>query len=242
MKRSLCGQRVVAINSCMDKNHSGTKGVGSTLAGGSGKTIGTISLDVGSPLLVGAAIAVAGGWDITAGGTDIWEKSDQFHFVCQDICGDFDLAIRVESFTPAHLYSKAGLMIRNTLEADSPHLMFLVFADDQPRNNNQGAYEMQFREVAGGACQAIYPPSGSQLPPEFPAAFPSSWLRVTRRGNQFEAFASTDGEKCKVYAKHVLKLADSVKVGPALTSHNPEVLAKAAFRNYTQLPQPTCLL
>ena len=220
----------------MDNRHSETHVVRNKLSGGSGKIINMASVDVGLPLLTGATITVAGGWDITAGGTDIWEKSDQFHFVCQDTCGDFDLVVRVESFTAAHLYSKAGLMVRNTLKADSPHLMFLVFADNQPRNNNQGAYEMQFREVAGGACQAIYPPSGSQLPPEFPAAFPNTWLRVIRRGNQFEAFASTDGTKWKVYAKHVLKLADSVKVGPALTSHNPEVLAKAAFRNYTQLP------
>ena len=78
------------------------------------------------------------------------------------ITGDFDVAVRVESFTPAHLYSKAGLMIRESLKADSPHLMFLVFSDNSPRNNNLGAYEMQFRSVVGGDCQAVYPGIGHQ--------------------------------------------------------------------------------
>jgi hypothetical protein len=195
---------------------------------------GFSNLDIGSPELAGFVRPVATGWDLVAGGADIWEKSDQFHFVYKPMTGDFDIAVRVESFTPAHLYSKAGVMIRETLNADSPHLMFLVFPDNQPRNNNLGAYEMQFRAVAGDNCQAIYPAVRPPAPPEFPAAYPNSWLRVQRRGNRFSAFASTDGKTWKQYAEHVLTLATTVKVGPALTSHNPQVTAKAAFRNFTE--------
>jgi regulation of enolase protein 1 (concanavalin A-like superfamily) len=156
------------------------------------------------------------------------------HFVFQDLSGDFDIAVRVESFTPAQLYSKAGLMIRENVNADSAHLMFLVFAGDAPRNNNLGAYEMQFRSAAGADCQGIYPAIRPPAPPEFPAAFPNSWLRVTRRGNQFSAFASTDGKSWKQYGQQVLPLANPVMVGPALTSHNPSVTAQAAFRDYTE--------
>jgi hypothetical protein len=191
-----------------------------------------VSHDVGSPQLTGAATPVAGGWDVTAGGTDIWEKSDQFHFVWQDICGDFDVAVRVESFSPAHLYSKAGLMIREILAADSAHLMFVLFADNQPRNNNLGAYEMQFRAMAGASCHAVYPAVRPPAPPEFPAAFPNSWLRVTRRGNRFAALASTDGKNWKEYAEQSVPLARTVKVGPALTSHHATVLATASCRDY----------
>ena len=177
---------------------------------------------------------VDGGWELVAGGADIWEKSDQFHFVFKPLSGDFDIAVRVESFMPAHLYSKAGLMIRETLETDSPHLMFLVFADNEPRHNNLGAYEMQFRAVAGEDCRGIYPVVRPPSPPEFPAAFPNSWLRVRRRGDLFSAFASADGKIWKTYGEHRLALASTVKCGPALTSHHPDVTAKAVFRNYTE--------
>ena len=169
-----------------------------------------------------------------AGGTDIWEKADQFHFVFKDFSGDFDVAVRIESFIAAHLYSKAGLMIRESLETASAHLMFFMFAEDAPRNNNLGAYEMQFRPTAGTDCQAIYPAIRPPAPPEFPAAYPNSWLRVTRRGNQFSAFASTNGNAWKLYGEKVLPLTSTVKVGPALTSHNANILAKANFCDYTE--------
>ena len=192
------------------------------------------SLDIGSPELAGSTKQVEAGWDVIAGGADIWETSDQFHFLCKQVSGDFDIAIRVESFTPAHLYSKAGLMIRETMNADSPHLMFLVFADNASRNNNLGAYEMQFRSVAGGDCQAIYPAVRPPAPPGFPAAYPNSWLRIQRRGDRFSGFASTDGKNWKLYAAQTLTLPSLVYVGPALTSHDPQKTAKACFRNYAE--------
>ncbi len=108
-----------------------------------------VNADVGSPELDGSATPVGDGWDVIAGGADIWESSDQFHFVFREISGDFDIRVRIESFTPAHLYSKAGLMIRESQDAASAHVMLVVFSDDEPRNNNLGAYEMQFRAQPG---------------------------------------------------------------------------------------------
>jgi len=192
------------------------------------------NLDIGAPKLAGLAKPVGTGWDVVAGGADIWEQADQFHFVFKEVAGDFDTAIRVERFTPAHLYSKAGLMIRESLSAESAHVMFLVFSDNAPRNNNLGAYEMQFRPVAGANCQAVYPAIRPPAPPEFPAAYPNCWLRVVRRGDRFTAFASTDGKTWKPYGEQVLQLAKTLKVGPALTSHNEQQTAQAAFRDYTE--------
>jgi hypothetical protein len=197
------------------------------------QSAGFSNLDIGSPQLGGSAKQVEVGWDLIAGGADIWEKSDQF-FLYKQLSGDFDIAVRVECFTPAHLYSKAGLMVRETLNADSPQLMFLVFADNSSRNNNLGAYKMQFRSVAGGDCQAIYPAERPPAPPEFPAAYTNSWLRIQRRGDRFSAFASTDGKTWKLYAIQTLTLPSLVYVGPALTSYDPQKTAKACFRNYTE--------
>jgi hypothetical protein len=199
------------------------------------------NVDVGSPQITGSAISVGSpagsGWDLIAGGADIWENADQFHFVFREISGDFDIAVRVESFTPAHLYSKTGLMVRESLDTASAHVMFFVFSNDEPRNNNVGAYEMQFRPLSGDNCQAIYPAVRPPAPPEFPAAFPNSWLRLVREGNQFSAYASTDGQTWKLYGEKVLTLAQALKVGLALTSHNTEMTAKASFRDYADLKQ-----
>ena len=192
------------------------------------------NVDVGSPQMAGSATPVGTGWDLVAGGVDIWENADQFHFVFQEFSGDFDIAARVESFIPAHLYSKAGLMIRESLDAASAHVMFFLFSNDEPRNNNLGAYEMQFRPQSGDNCQAIYPAVRPPEPPDFPATYPNAWLRVARRGNQFRAYASTDGQTWKLYGEKVLTLAYTLKVGPALTSHNPDTAVKASFRDYAK--------
>lgn len=197
-------------------------------------TLGFDHGDIGAPQILGSAKLVDSGWDIVAGGVDIWEAEDQFHFVHKVMSGDFDVAVRVASFTPAHLYSKAGLMIRETLTAASAHLMLVVFADDQPRNNNLGAYEMQFRATDGIQCQAIYPATLPPAPPEFPATYPNTWIRVARRDNLFTAYGSSDGKSWRRYAQYELPLSKSVSVGPALTSHNADQEATASFRDYTE--------
>ena len=197
-------------------------------------TLGFDHCDIGTPRILGSAKLVDSGWDVVAGGVDIWETEDQFHFVSKTMTGDFDVAVRVASFIPAHLYSKAGLMIRETLTAESAHLMLVVFADDQPRNNNLGVYEMQFRAKVGVNCQAVYPAVLPPAPTEFPASYPNTWLRIARRENLFMAFGSSDGKSWRLYAQHEMPLSETVSVGPALTSHNAENEAKAAFRDYTE--------
>ena len=127
----------------------------------------------------------------------------------------------------------AALLVGGLLALNPFGLRHLIFADNSPRNNNLGAYEMQFRSVAGGDCQAVYPAVRPPAPPQFPAAYPNSWLRVQRRGDRFSAFGSTNGKAWKLYAVQTLALARMVYVGPALTSHDPQKTARACYRNYT---------
>lgn len=110
--------------------------------------------------------------------------------------------------------------------------MLVVFADNQPRNNNLGAYEMQFRITDSAICQAVYPARLPPAPPEFPASYPNTWLRVARCDNLFAAYGSFDGKSWRLYAQYELPLSKTVSVGPALTSHNAEHQAMAAFRDY----------
>ena len=53
-----------------------------------------------------------------APGRDVWGSSDQFRFVYQPVTGDVEIVARVVSITRAHSWSKAGVMIRESLAAD----------------------------------------------------------------------------------------------------------------------------
>ena len=105
--------------------------------------------DVGNPSIPGVVSITKTGIDITAGGEDVWGKRDEFNYVYIQKTGDFDLVSRIESLTPANLYTKAGLMAREDLTADSRHIFFQVFADNSSRNNNNGGYEFQYRQERG---------------------------------------------------------------------------------------------
>jgi hypothetical protein len=189
--------------------------------------------DIGNPAIPGITESVKssnGGFNLTAGGADIWGVKDEFGFIYFDKNGDFDFLTRVESLTAPHLYTKAGIMAREDLTAGSRHIYFQLFPDNRPRNKNNGGFEFQYRQVANGEMKAIYPAS-AQGAPEFPVTFPDTWIRLRRVKNDFTGFYSTDGINWKVYTTYTLELPSKVYLGLAVTSHNPAQTATAVFRN-----------
>jgi hypothetical protein len=182
------------------------------------------SNDIGSPTLAGSTSRDGQAVTIVAGGVDIWGGSDEFHFAWQKHTGDFDLAVRVESLIQTDLYTKAGLMARETLDADSRAVMMLVFASNAQRNNNIGGYEGQVRASSGGDWVGLYPGLPQPL-----VSYPNTWLRFQRTGDTFIGFSSADGRQWAEYARHTVALSLSIHLGFAVTSHNASTATTAKF-------------
>lgn len=187
------------------------------------------STDIGSPAKPGTYTIIDGIIEITAGGADIWGESDQFHFAYRALDGDFQVSVHLESFSKADLYSKAGIMVRESLEAGSKHAFMVAFPDNNLRNHNNGGIEFQYRKETNGECVAIYPETDTALPPEFPVDFPNVWMKLSRTGNRFDAYFSSDGKDWKPYCSYELKLSSKLLVGLGATSHNPHETVKAVF-------------
>jgi hypothetical protein len=186
--------------------------------------------DIGDPALTGTVKPDGNGFDITAGGADIWGVKDEFTFVYLEHTGDFDIATRIEGLTAANLYTKAGLMAREELTPGSRHIFFQVFPDNRSRNHNNGGYEFQYRQQKDGEMKAIYPESYEGTP-VFPVSYPNTWIRLQRTGNTFTGYYSTDGKTWKVYTAYKLDLPSRVWLGLAVTSHNTTETASAEFRD-----------
>jgi len=213
--------------SALNKNHIPLQKTGKiTLL----KTEDFKHIDIGNPAIAGTVTVSNGGFDITAGGADIWGVRDEFHFVYIEKTGDFDFVARIESLTKTHQYTKAGLMAREDLTPGSKHIYFQVFPDNMPRNRNNGGFEYQYRQVAGGEMKAIYPVRFEGTP-DFPVTFPNTWIRLKRLGNKFTGYTSTDGESWKEYATFALDLPEKVYLGAAVTSHKIAESTSAKFRN-----------
>ncbi|HEY3390933.1 MAG TPA: hypothetical protein VGK38_15245 [Prolixibacteraceae bacterium] len=184
--------------------------------------------DIGNPAIVGKFGINESGFDITAGGADIWGTKDEFHFSYQKLKGDFDFSVNVLGLSAANQYTKAGIMARVDSSDNSQHVYFQVFPDNSPRNKNNGGCEFQYRLAKGGEMKAIYPDpktAGNQ----FNVAFPNTWIRLKRNGDIFESYFSNDNKTWKRYSTFLQKMPKELLVGLAVTSHNAKGATTAKF-------------
>ena len=185
--------------------------------------------DIGSPRLRGETRQTSTAVQLLAGGVDIWGVRDEGHFAYLPVSGDFEISARVDSLEMADLYTKAGIMFRSSLDEGSPHVMVVAFGNNEPRNNNNGGLEFQFRTEEGGQCAAVYPPQPLPAEPDFPVAFPHVWLKLVRRGDTFTAMFSRDATIWKAYSTHSQDLPKSGFLGLAVTAHNDAQRVSASF-------------
>jgi regulation of enolase protein 1 (concanavalin A-like superfamily) len=167
-----------------------------------GLPAGQQDADIGSPPLPGAAAYSNGTYRIHAAGADIWGTADQFNYVYQPITGDVDVSVRINSITFADKWSKAGVMIRESLAAGSAQASAFVSAGR--------GYAFQRRLVTGGT--SVSTAGTSSAPP--------GWLRLTRSGSLVSAYQSTDGQSWTAIGSDSIPMAATVYVGIAATSHS----------------------
>ena len=123
---------------------------------------GWASRDVGSTGILGGAAVSSGTWMVAGSGTNIWGTSDEFRFAYRQITGDVDIRVRLASFEDVNWYSKAGVMIRETLNANSRNAYLMLMPDSgrvhavatEPRRGNVAADWPRWRRsclVASGS-------------------------------------------------------------------------------------------
>ncbi len=149
-------------------------------------------------------------------GTDIWDASDQFRFVYKALKGNGSITAKVNNVANTHAWAKAGVMIRESMEAGSTHAMTVISA-------SSGA-SFQRRTAANDA-------SGSTDVAGLAAPY---WVKVTRTGSTFTAQTSADGVTwADVTASPAvtIPMANDTFIGLAVTSHAAEVVCGATFSN-----------
>jgi regulation of enolase protein 1 (concanavalin A-like superfamily) len=151
---------------------------------------------------------------VSSTGTDIWGNSDQFRFVYKQLSGNGSLTARVDSLVRSDAWSKAGVMIRETLDAGSKHATAVVTPDN--------GTSFQRRETTSGASTSA-DATGVKAP---------YWVRITRTGNAFKAERSPDGKTWTQIGTDLnIVMASAVYVGLAVTSHNANAYSTAEFSN-----------
>jgi hypothetical protein len=196
--------------------------------------------DVGTlndPAIPGSFTFSNGTYAVTATGGDIWIPADRFHYVYQPLLGDGEIIARVVSIGRSDFYTKAGVMIRETLAADSKEAFMLEYP---PPDHNEPT--LNYRNQSAGTSVELFGPT-------LPAA-QMLWVRLVRSGNVFTGYYSLDtgggthGPWLQVGTQQTIPMNPGVYVGLALTSHNNGVPSTTTFDNVQINPgtvQPTHL-
>ncbi|MFO8008405.1 MAG: sugar-binding protein, partial [Candidatus Brocadiia bacterium] len=172
--------------------------------------------DIGSPSAAGSAGYSSGTFTIEGDGNDIWNNSDNFHYVYQSLSGDGEIEARVASLENTNSWAKAGVMIRESLTGGSTHAMMVV----TPGNGTS----FQRRTSTGSTSESTTPGDGVTAP---------YWVRVTRSGDTFTGYKSSDGSSWTQVGSVTISMATDVYIGLPVTSHSDGVLCTAEMDNVT---------
>jgi outer membrane protein assembly factor BamB len=170
--------------------------------------------EIGNPGLVGDQQLSGGSWTLRAAGFDIWDTRDQFHFVWKAATGEPSVAARVTSVTDTSSNTKAGVMLR--AGADPRAAYYAVYV------TGALGIQVQYRDQTSEQSNQLANPAGTA----------PAYLRVTRSGNVFTAYTSSDGVNWTAIpgsGTALPDLAGSLLGGIALCSHDGLALAAASF-------------
>ena len=169
--------------------------------------------DIGNSLRGGQKIE-NNNWTIYGGGDDIWDTSDQFRFVYQQINGDFSFSVKVDSLKDTHYYAKAGIMVRKSLNKNSAHGIINVFPG--------GSSEFGYREKSGQTMKAKSGPNFNGF---------NVMLKVDKIDKSLYFSIQTKNEWIEVEKLHIHNWGKSIYVGLATLSHDNSQLTTATYSN-----------
>ncbi len=156
---------------------------------------------------------------VGASGHDIWDAADDFRFVSKRLNGDGSIVVKTESLTNTNAWAKAGVMIRESLEAGSPMAYMII-------SYSSGA-SFGWRLTAGVNAASA---------PAVAAIRAPQWVKLTRKGNVFTAQYSADGKTWTdikdangQVVSTTINMTSSVYLGLCVTSHNSAATTTAEF-------------
>jgi hypothetical protein len=198
---------------------------------------GTLTNDVVDPVTTPGSVSYTNHvFTVTGSGEDIQGTGDAFEFVHETLVGDGQIVARVTSLVGGDTggAAEAGVMIRESLDAGSPHAFLRVNANTNVVFRRRLTIDDQSRDTASSSTN-------------------HNWLRLMRMGNTFVAHCSTNGTNWEYVWFTTVNMSNQVQVGLAVTAHWQDHWATATIDNVSigslspipgtwPLPQPKIYL
>jgi hypothetical protein len=148
---------------------------------------------------------------VKGAGADVWATADALQYAYVPLAGDGRIVARVASAQYVAAWTKAGVMIRETLAPSSPQAFMLVSAGK--------GLAFQRRDATGGISVSTAGALGKA----------PYWVRLDRVGNTITAYQSLDGSAWTLVGADTIPMAASVYIGIGVSSHTTSAAATATF-------------
>lgn len=162
--------------------------------------------------------------NINSSGMDVWNTADDFYFIYQAVCGDFEITTKMESMKNSGTWAKAGLMVRESL---LPSSMFGMIATFQPQNNTGTCF--QVRTAKGISSQSISCANTNI----------NTWYRLTRKGKLITSEYSSNGSNWTQISSLEMDFSNMIFLGLAATSNHASETGNVVFSEISVTSSPT---
>ncbi len=180
-----------------------------------------INTDIGSPNGQGSAAfnASTGVWTVDGGGADIGSTADQFNLSSVNLTGDGSVIAQVTSLANTNAAAKAGVMLRSDTTAGS------LLASVDVTVSNGVIFEWRSTANTNPTTVTV---AGIATP---------AWVKLTRAGNSFSGFYSTNGTTwIQIGSAQTINMNSTALAGLSVSAHNNFSLNQATFTNVAVLP------
>jgi hypothetical protein len=175
------------------------------------------SQDIGAGTAAGSFSFDGNVYTIQADGADIWGTADAFRYAFRQVSGDFQMTVRVTSLDPVNTWSKAGVMVRQSLDPGSANAMIAT------SGTSGGGATFQWRPTQGASSS-----SQRLLESAYTVTEPAC-IRLVRQGNTISGYVFVGGRWRLEGQTTAVVLTGPVYVGLAVTSHVDGTLTTATF-------------
>src|SRR5579859_1607461 len=172
--------------------------------------------DVGAIAHAGSAKydAAKKSYTVSGSGANIWADSDAFQFVWKKVSGDVSLTADIQFPNKGgNEHKKAVLMIRESLDADSPYVDVAL--------HGNGLTSLQYRDEKGGITREIQ--SSVSAPAQLRIVRQGDYASVWLRGAQGEWEIAAGSPRVPFHGEFY--------VGIGVCAHDKEAVEQAVFSN-----------
>ena len=159
----------------------------------------TNSGDVGGPAIKGSTQfdAAKGQYRMTGAGANMWAKEDQFQYVWREMSGNASVTATMQFLGEgAVAHRKAGIVLRQSLDTDSPYVDIVIHGNGMPG--------IQWRTTKGDITNAV----------DFPFDGPGKFkLKLTRQGSTYRCMDRERWSGVKGTGPHAGRLGQSYPGG-----------------------------